>query len=550
MTLKDLMLGNIQSSQGAAVIQFGVQTTQKIDDRNQNKTFGEILGSKLSSAENQNTVKKSDADQASNSKATATLTTSEDSKPKFLTYKEANDSNSEQTVSESSSVKTKNADDSTDSKSVEAEDESMKEAVQDNTPNNMIQALAQILGLDMKEMQKLLDKAGITSESFNNLNSMSENVSKLSQMLGLDSEQQETLLKLFELTGNIIGSDETAAGESAANTSSTQDTVIQGKAAGDSETFGKTVEALSQKSDKAAQSSETNQPDSGIEALLAKLNDKIKIRLNELGNELEKDQSSVEASIKQILQPLSNKAAGTIQESLQPADGATEAEISAEPGLTTTAATDTAASKDDSDGQETQAKTEKETAAQQPAAAVKETQPQTIFTVAQPDKTIVTDVVQKADITRAPADTKEIISQVIEKAKVILTPDKSEMIVDLKPDSLGKISLKVVTENGMVMAKFVAESQQVKQILESNMQLLKDSLEKQGMSVQGFSVSVRQDSNSSAEKWKQPDDSKSYNTGGTEYQIPGISGSLAGAIEASGKNNPYAWGSSTINLTA
>lgn len=84
----------------------------------------------------------------------------------------------------------------------------------------------------------------------------------------------------------------------------------------------------------------------------------------------------------------------------------------------------------------------------------------------------------------------EILSQVIDKAKVILTGDKSEMVVDLKPDSLGRLSLKIVTERGMVMAKFTAESQQVKEILESNMQLLKDSLEKQGMLVQGFSVSV------------------------------------------------------------
>lgn len=88
----------------------------------------------------------------------------------------------------------------------------------------------------------------------------------------------------------------------------------------------------------------------------------------------------------------------------------------------------------------------------------------------------------------------EIMTQVVEKAKVMLDGHKSEMVMELRPESLGKLALKVVTENGIVMAKFVAENQQVKEVLESNMQLLKDTLEKQGLSIQGFSVSVGQDS--------------------------------------------------------
>lgn len=86
--------------------------------------------------------------------------------------------------------------------------------------------------------------------------------------------------------------------------------------------------------------------------------------------------------------------------------------------------------------------------------------------------------------------TQDIVWQVMEKVKVILEGDKSEMIMDLKPDHLGKLSLKVVTERGIVMARFVAESEQVKSILESNMQLLKDALEKQGLDVQDCFVSV------------------------------------------------------------
>jgi flagellar hook-length control protein FliK len=106
-------------------------------------------------------------------------------------------------------------------------------------------------------------------------------------------------------------------------------------------------------------------------------------------------------------------------------------------------------------------------------------------------KTIFTEVYHAGEV---PVQKQDVLAQVIEKAKVILDGDKSEMVMDLIPDSLGKLSMKVTTEHGIVMAKFVAENQQVKQIIESNLNLLKDSLEKQGMDIQDFSVSVRDQS--------------------------------------------------------
>ncbi|MCX8130320.1 MAG: flagellar hook-length control protein FliK [Clostridia bacterium] len=143
----------------------------------------------------------------------------------------------------------------------------------------------------------------------------------------------------------------------------------------------------------------------------------------------------------------------------------------------------------------------------------------------------------------------EIIEQVVHKAKVVLTGDKSEMVMDLNPESLGKLSLKVVTERGMVVAKFVAESQQVKEALEANMQLLKDSLEKQGLAVQGFSVSVRQDSHKGFggerqyETGRKDDGSRNGITGGIN-----VNNEIN--LEKVQKTNPYAWTDSQINLTA
>lgn len=87
----------------------------------------------------------------------------------------------------------------------------------------------------------------------------------------------------------------------------------------------------------------------------------------------------------------------------------------------------------------------------------------------------------------------EIIEQVISKARVVLSDSKAEMLLDLKPENLGRLSLKVATENGIVTARFIAESEEVKHVLEANMQLLKDALGEQGFSIHELNVYVNRD---------------------------------------------------------
>ena len=54
------------------------------------------------------------------------------------------------------------------------------------------------------------------------------------------------------------------------------------------------------------------------------------------------------------------------------------------------------------------------------------------------------------------------MNQIIDKAKVVVSEDRSEMVIELKPEALGKLTLKIVTERGEVMAKFFADNYQVK----------------------------------------------------------------------------------------
>ena len=66
--------------------------------------------------------------------------------------------------------------------------------------------------------------------------------------------------------------------------------------------------------------------------------------------------------------------------------------------------------------------------------------------------------VQPGSAATNTAAAREIIRQITERAAVVLTREKAEMVMELKPESLGRLSLRVVTENGIVMAKFVAEN--------------------------------------------------------------------------------------------
>lgn len=162
--------------------------------------------------------------------------------------------------------------------------------------------------------------------------------------------------------------------------------------------------------------------------------------------------------------------------------------------------------------------------------------------------------VQEAGISqtiqsKTPVTRIEIFTQVVEKAKVLLSGDKSEMVIDLKPDHLGKLALKIATERGTVVAKFIAENEQVKAALESNMNLLKESLEKQGFSVQEFSVFVggNRERGGNGENMQHGSHVKS----GVKDKLPAIGMVDVESLEQMNSGNSYYDdGTSRINLTA
>lgn len=97
---------------------------------------------------------------------------------------------------------------------------------------------------------------------------------------------------------------------------------------------------------------------------------------------------------------------------------------------------------------------------------------------------------ETTQLTGQTAGKDQLFSQIMEHARLMLSGNQSELEMSLKPDHLGKLQLKVMVENQVVTARFVAESQQVKQIIETNLNQLRDQLRENGLQVDQLSVSV------------------------------------------------------------
>ena len=87
---------------------------------------------------------------------------------------------------------------------------------------------------------------------------------------------------------------------------------------------------------------------------------------------------------------------------------------------------------------------------------------------------------------------REIVDQIVEKIKVAIKPGNTSMELQLNPESLGRVNLTVASKNGVLTASFTAENQISKEAIESQVQMLKDNLNNQGIKVEAIEVNVSQ----------------------------------------------------------
>lgn len=89
-----------------------------------------------------------------------------------------------------------------------------------------------------------------------------------------------------------------------------------------------------------------------------------------------------------------------------------------------------------------------------------------------------------ASLARAP------LQQMVRSAEAQIGEEVSTLRLQLKPANLGELDLRLSVEHGVLTAKFVAQSLEVKALIESALPDLRQSLNQQGVAVEQLTVSV------------------------------------------------------------
>ncbi|NPV43045.1 MAG: flagellar hook-length control protein FliK [Firmicutes bacterium] len=95
-----------------------------------------------------------------------------------------------------------------------------------------------------------------------------------------------------------------------------------------------------------------------------------------------------------------------------------------------------------------------------------------------------------AEIDLSRIDRVKFIQEIANKISYSLRDNRSEIKLQLKPEILGKLTLEMVLEKGELIARFSVQNHQVKHLIEQNLPQLKQNLEQQGISVEGFNVFI------------------------------------------------------------
>jgi flagellar hook-length control protein FliK len=84
---------------------------------------------------------------------------------------------------------------------------------------------------------------------------------------------------------------------------------------------------------------------------------------------------------------------------------------------------------------------------------------------------------------------QEIVRQIVDHARLYLRPaNQSEMVLQLRPEHLGELTLKVSVESGIVSATFHSDNPEVRQVIEASLPQLKQDLSQQGIKLDSVSV--------------------------------------------------------------
>ena len=88
----------------------------------------------------------------------------------------------------------------------------------------------------------------------------------------------------------------------------------------------------------------------------------------------------------------------------------------------------------------------------------------------------------------APQDPHNVAGQIVANARLITQAENSEMVIRLKPEHLGELTLKIVVDSGVVSATFHTANAEVRAAIEASLPQLRQDMANQGLKVDNVGV--------------------------------------------------------------
>ncbi|MDR7865459.1 MAG: flagellar hook-length control protein FliK [Sporomusaceae bacterium] len=90
--------------------------------------------------------------------------------------------------------------------------------------------------------------------------------------------------------------------------------------------------------------------------------------------------------------------------------------------------------------------------------------------------------------TTSAQDPYNVAGQIVDNARLITRAENSEMVIRLKPEHLGELTLKIVVDSGVVSATFHAKNAEVRAAIEASLPQLRHDMANQGLKVDNVGV--------------------------------------------------------------
>lgn len=88
------------------------------------------------------------------------------------------------------------------------------------------------------------------------------------------------------------------------------------------------------------------------------------------------------------------------------------------------------------------------------------------------------------------ADGENLVPKLVQSMESLVTEERSEVRIQLKPDHLGELNIKLSLERGIMVAEFTVQHESVREIIASQLPQLQTALQQQGTQVNDVQINV------------------------------------------------------------